>query len=719
MCSSFPEDVGAIGSGTTDNPQSMSDFVVIEKGETCPSVRSEHHISHDAEDQPFKHEASLRQIGTRRPLKVNLDSDTDIASTTDLQPDSSGKYNDSNVTGERTGSLKKTANEAEPIDLQDHRRFYIEERVRNLEREIRKMEHRAPSPDGKDEKSTREQSTTVPKLQRVRWAEFKNKSVDEKNTYAVEVLIGEPKYYDESDSNRDQARKIALVAKHGLIDSLDKSHCYRQEAPEITPQRVRVNSLPVVSILSDITSEDFPTEPLVILHPFKLLVYHENEIRKTLVDLEMKLAGIERQGDPDAVLKRASEYPYPVLPQDTANGQDAKNTSNIMESPGPVVKQCPGSDDGGPVQFSDPSKNTSQFKDPKTSLEALRGLRCLTRFMDEEITPVLERFRSDTCRTVRFADLWYLFKPGEEVFALSGSQRPEDQIHRQYRAEGDPENDHPGYHYIKRYQIAWRVFHATNGRRNLSEIHGETPPAHPKERLEEKVNDFAVRCYYIDYWKERVGPSTCAFNIYPFEGEKEITSLEIFPSRFAVNAGELRDKLHKRGALFQELIATKKHRYFSGWTLDNHPSGDIIQGKSIPNPPKFMESEVVVDFEEVLRIHPNWCLWYGPVLPSASALEECREDFPISSWKGPDHKRPAFLVDEIIHADHHVDTKMMTDFILKEPILNLDKAFKHHSQLDDSALRLLPARVLAFAVRTHEFGKCPQAQYRVVFWICS
>ncbi|MCJ1477331.1 hypothetical protein MMC13_006002 [Lambiella insularis] len=234
------------------------------------------------------------------------------------------------------------------------------------------MEYRAHSSDGRSEALGQQQSTIVPSLHRVTWAEFKNKDVKNKDAFAVEVLMEELKYYDEFPCDGDRAGQVAaLRAKHGLDNSIGDSQSCGQQIPESTPQHIRVNSLPVVSILSNIASAYFPTKPLVILKPCKMLVYYETGIRQALADLEMKWSGVERKGDVDAAAKCATEYCYPESPQDTGNGKERVDDPSILESTVHEATECLTSEKD---QVEEDNRTTSKYEDPRSSLEALRGV---------------------------------------------------------------------------------------------------------------------------------------------------------------------------------------------------------------------------------------------------------------------------------------------------------------------------------------------------------
>lgn len=109
----------------------------------------------------------------------------------------------------------------------------------------------------------------TPELGRVRWFDFKNKYVDEKQEYAIEVLVGEPKYYYQRQSERDPG---------SLQDNDTASELALQRTATMTstlPERIRINSWPLLAILSNIAGEDWTLKPRVMLRPFKLISFYE------------------------------------------------------------------------------------------------------------------------------------------------------------------------------------------------------------------------------------------------------------------------------------------------------------------------------------------------------------------------------------------------------------------------------------------------------------
>ncbi|RYP52432.1 hypothetical protein DL768_002398 [Monosporascus sp. mg162] len=156
-----------------------------------------------------------------------------------------------------------------------------------------------------------------------------------------------------------------------------------------------------------------------------------------------------------------------------------------------------------------------------SSLTAYQHLKCLIQFMDCDMRKKLACRDSDACKTVFFSDIWYLFKPGDEDFP------------------------------------PWRI-----------------PWNKEADRAEEQT-PVILNCVYIDYDSKHLGPMTRKARIARFDGEKIVTSLEVFPLRYA---GEkkgaatpqkptFRERLIAHGKMFLD-ITSFKHMHYSGLTLD-------------------------------------------------------------------------------------------------------------------------------------------------------
>ncbi|KAL9118676.1 MAG: hypothetical protein Q9187_004778 [Circinaria calcarea] len=526
----------------------------------------------------------------------------------------------------------------------------MEERVASLEKKIEKIE-------GVDAAKTSseaplERFPAIPRLRRVNWHNFKNDVDEPERVFAIDVLVEAPKYYYER--TKEERKK-----KEPLSDGEIQTEYMKltgmpfkdaTEAPKEIPERIRINSDPIISVLSELLSENLELIPIVVLRPYKIFVYYENEIRDTLRKLEAKWADADN-----------------IPPSDNKTNDNTKSPRKI-----------------------NPNPSHAELID---SVEALEDLRCLVQFIDLELRPVVDSYKGASRQKVRFWELWYLFMPGKEVFAPLGSQDlgPRDP---EVNALVDNEQPMPKKS-LERYQTVWRVVNTTGGRANLSpDVKGDDVISPRKVQ----ANPFFLLCYYVDFNGERFQPVTYIFSIKPFEGEKDITSLEIYPLLYAENATEIRDQLRDRGERFRE-FTTFKHKYYTGPTYIHHPCGRPFQSDDLGRPEN-VDSQVIVDFSETLHAHPDWFLWYTSRDALTMNPRECDDAYPVSVWKDRDQKELDYLEDEVLLNDVKADGLFMGDFIASDLFLGPGGAGRLH----ENDLVLLPSRVFAFVLKTRKFA---------------
>lgn len=216
------------------------------------------------------------------------------------------------------------------------------------------------------------------------------------------------------------------------------------------------------------------------------------------------------------------------------------------------------------VETKEKAANTTHepLQTPEMRLEAddptrLRDeLRCIVEFMDHDMKNTFSTQRSiqeGTKKTIAFDYLWLLFKPGDVVISAGQQKR------------------------------AYIVLHVTGGRaleRKAKTTGSRDKPREVsnyaiKEQEQEKeaylakyskTTPFVIDCFYVDFDGKNFGPLPQKFMLAEFEGEKPITSLEVFPLRFDDNPKNTERLLAKRGKRFAKL-ARVDHKYYSGKTV--------------------------------------------------------------------------------------------------------------------------------------------------------
>ncbi|KAK4169596.1 hypothetical protein QBC43DRAFT_354874 [Cladorrhinum sp. PSN259] len=371
---------------------------------------------------------------------------------------------------------------------------------------------------------------------------------------ALDVLDGEPDVSFERPAYYNywqpaKTVKAAAAAKQRL-KIVPKTN------PDIVPgqapiaERIRINSKHILRILSKIHDENISKHdsPLVMIRPFKGLNYYDKAIRQKLLELKAEFGPKDDQPPGTPMTETKPKEIDTVLPEEV----DTALANAVSKTAG---------ENGESKTEPDEEKNEWTF-----SLTAYERLNCLVQFMDEQIEEKISYLEKGQFNQISFTDIWYLFRPGVEVV---------DQTLRQ----------------------AYRVVNVS------SPGHILLPPWRTQFNKAAKAKEetpVILVCVYIDFDGKNLGPRVRRVRIPRYDGEKAVTSLEVFPLRFAeqrisVQAqaasskkhdGQtnipLRDRLIARGKLFMDMTGFK-HMHYNGLTLDTRDEVD---------------SNVVVDFQE-------------------------------------------------------------------------------------------------------------------------
>jgi hypothetical protein len=372
------------------------------------------------------------------------------------------------------------------------------------------------------------------------------------------------------------------------------------------------------------------------------------------------------------------------------------------------------------VDEADKGEDTDQEKDDKEEdLEeegnregdvtrshiALEHLRCLLNFMDTTIEPRRAYLNSPECRKILFADLWQLFPPGLEVIGSNGRQA--------YRVIGVTSAQH-------RVTPTWARWYN---------------PSADKDSGKRNRPPFSVICVHIDFDGKYVGPVVTFFDFQRFDGEREVTTLEVYPLRFhpakrsdfdeeewkeleAFSPLEkYRRKLIRRGTKFLE-VAAVKHMYYAGPTLDVRDE---------------VESPVVIDFETTFTRTDDQLKgtadedhtqsrWKPKLLTLIGNVNLMHED-----WEWEDGGcRGACCQNDFVHDDQYVDQRQQAEYIEsllpqasavdeQPPVAVIPRALKELSTdprgVSEADLVIMSYRVFGFVLRSRKWGK-------LFSWVC-
>lgn len=411
----------------------------------------------------------------------------------------------------------------------------------------------------------------------VQWDTFRLlTNVKEIEAHVIDVLVGDPIVEDDevgSTMFANQTRRFEKPQKSVPGDTNTPS-----QAP--LPERIRIHSSLLRKILSGMLSATpfsfGELSSFVVIRPYKSLFYCYEGIKSMIEKLEERFSEDQKP----VSLVEADTVPL----DETVDGESGQNDSNARSSAtkdgskhGPTVAGLQPRKEGKDLPTGEDmnlEKNTipEDPNDPVNSQKALQHLKVLRDFMDSEIVAKAAYLQKTECKKVFFADLWYLFRPGDEIIGRDGKQ-------------------------------AYRVIHVSSLR------HRKTQPwdiwrwynsQNSEDRGTQKQNGpFSITCVYIDFDGSSIGPVSKTINFKQFDGQMDITSLEVYPVQLhhfkkteisdndwrelqsLVPEKRYRQYLINRGAKFLSVLAIEP-MYYAGPTLGVRDD---------------IESQVVIDFD--------------------------------------------------------------------------------------------------------------------------
>ncbi|KAI9823114.1 MAG: hypothetical protein M1826_000265 [Phylliscum demangeonii] len=595
---------------------------------------------------------------------------------------------------EESGTKLEDRVKKAPKRLEQYSKYVqlMEDRMTFLEEKFRKLENRGELVPPPEVSRQTEGKAAIPELRYVRWEDFKTKYVDEQ-TYAIEVLVGGARYWYQRQNDewmrRWRAGNEDPAAAYEGPDGQDP------ESNDELPERIRINSRPLLAILCNVCLQDAGewAEPRVMLRPFKLLVRYDAQIREVYDKLAAQWAekGLEQADAPApadaaaAAHAEGAEVAPDAAPVDAAEkaDHDAERTKLARSTVAAAKNKT--------------SKDASD--DLVGSLEALKDLQCLIDFMDQRIAPVVERFRNRSRRSVQFHELWLLFKAGDLIYCprrADLAQKEDD------AAPSDAVNQ-------GRYQIAFKIFHVDGGRAKLSRKDnvGDQPS------LKDRLNPFQIWSYYVDYDGENYGAVGNYTTIQPFEGERQICSLEAFPLDYADNYPALYEELKARGLKFQSVLH-QKHLFYEGTTYTSNPNGSIpgILSKHSEH----VNSEVIVDFTEGFKLGPAKALynadleWLEEHITTTKYADEFDEDYPTTIWRERNQKEVHSHRSDNIFNDDTMDLRYSKMHLTTDPFLksvteiDTEVGLNNQDAVRQDDILLLPSRVIGYVLRGRKWA---------------
>ncbi|RDL37691.1 uncharacterized protein BP5553_05124 [Venustampulla echinocandica] len=533
----------------------------------------------------------------------------------------------------------------------------------------------------------------IPEIRKVNFENFKNHYCEKDSHYAIDVLFAK------TDLNHDIRREQLTRGNHRERPKAKKDDVPQTE-PSVTHddgwiQRVRIQSQPILLHLAKVVGESWTVEqPRTFFRPFRVFIYFQPKMKEALSELEAKWGEAEKL----ELAASAKEAAAINTPSAEGNEAEASSDSKVAES---KVEDGVGAEDTD--HYDDESLDSIM-----DSIEALRDMRCYINFIDKEIMPLYQLFDGTTRQTIRFDDLWLLFRTGEIIFAPPGAENSHvgttKKSQQRYAV-----NSQRGM-----YQTVWRVYTVNNpdDRHEYPSLEIKSKPlaGDYDNGINDSINDFKVWVYYIDFDGVSYGAVKKTFGIRRYEGEKDIRLLDCYPIRYEQNHEQILVDLRKHGKLFQECL-DKRHLAYNGWTLTSNPTGESIEDDSgdLIKHPEFVESHVIVDFVEAFQTYPSWRPQFHQPAAYTDDWPTDHDEFAIKLWADSSRSK---LVSETIEIIQENDGVTMWDrkyYLDKDEFLNQCKTQsssgreKAAVELRDDDLILLPSRLFAYVLRERKF----------------
>lgn len=563
-----------------------------------------------------------------------------------------------------------------------------------------------------------------PKVRDCNWEQFKNFYSREDSYAAIDKL--QLTYSDDLNDQmeQEQMRRLPTTlppeqrAAFKTTGNRQNHGGNDKDREVVRVERVRIKSKFILEFLGKVTGETFlasKPEPHSFLRPFKFLTHHHSKFEDEFRVLEENFrksqenqTEIERKVNAEAEEVESSENENPPM-----GGEDPAGNTPTLSEGSTVDNQIPA--DTPPQaeeKHQEPAEATSiaSLNDNKSAEEIqYEHIKCYMEFA-RQLVPAYHKFDNlnhTAAAKIRFEDLWSLFRPGELIFQYE-DVKPDSES-----TNGNTETHRPGnqhrrgprlfrLYYLTTETIDWVVNHP----RLPTDLRGQTAKSPGR---------IWADTYSLDFDGESYAAVVDSFEIKRFEGEKEITSLEVYPVRFHKEHESILDKYRQRGERFQKLLVNRHLAVeHDGWTLSNHPNGAAIQDSDENEEvPVYASSDVIIDHREALQSHPWWQPnfigpWVAKVAANTYPLEKMYDNFVTLFWPDPKRFRLHGAMTEIVVQFDNIqrverwNLAQTDDFIVDPTVRQLEKhGAKKKLTLDD--LALLPDRLFAYSLRDRKF----------------
>lgn len=207
--------------------------------------------------------------------------------------------------------------------------------------------------------------------------------------------------------------------------------------------------------------------------------------------------------------------------------------------------------------------DNQKYQGEACSEETARDLGILLEYLwpdyRREVIPELRNYEQ-SMPVATFDMLWLLFKPGEDVYTKVGE-----------RLQG---------FVVESAELKLKAYN---------------PYGAVLRNRKDRYNRYIITVWRLAYTGRSVYREKHKFSILEYQGERDITSLDIYPARFLdkTDGGVIRRKLETQGTKYYELIKKcPRHMTYQGMTL---PSPKVATTNPPQAPSRWYHGQIIVD----------------------------------------------------------------------------------------------------------------------------
>lgn len=492
-----------------------------------------------------------------------------------------------------------------------------------------------------DDQGRKQRREVIPEVRQCDFKQFQSRRAgDSHKSYCIDILVADESLSDEM-FNFDQTIESWKPAH---ISNLTESSNTEDHSRKWI-RRIRINSRAVMEMLQHVCPglKGRKGRPAIFYRPFQLLVYSQKEVKERLTHIRE------------------------LATNSSSIGQSPTDSKGLLDSP----------------KSKTPDWDT-YVKKLGENQHLLEQLTCFVDFMESEIMPDSRRYRdpsSSRPRTIRYEDLWYLFKPGDLVYLNQDPPAPERFVSK-----------------ASAHRIL-RVIQTSLTSTNIAR--GPLGLPHVAE------SRWSILGHFIEYDGDSYVPIhfTCR-PILPFRGETKVTELPVYPIAY-LEDDQIMSQGILDGATYVRLIE-RRSGFYSGWTQTASPFGIRLKQdpqKSAFVSPEHIESDILVDFQETFNAFPDWRpVAYSTKVDDVNEMEanEFRfgpSDLPLIEWDREVQTRHERF-DQALTTDE-TEVVEAKKFLMEDA---LGQFRKHRKNAPTGQyLALLPKRFFAYAVLERKF----------------